>query len=371
MARFIFVYVFCVVLVCLAMQRPLADYLLNKYHVDVSGSKIFKNLYVKKFAEFYEILKIFDEKKEQRLASGDDRVVSPVADEDLDENLSEIFSKTKENKNLTRHDFSPQDQIGENPSGLNESEGSVAQISQNEQISQAAQIPPRKPQTVAAPQNLAEDKIVLKSGEEALFIGDSMMQPVAMHAKKSLSRLGIKSTDLSRHSTGLINKRYFDWQEATLEALAQNRNIKLVVVLLGANDSWGVKVDGRYKDFNSDEWADFYGGRVGEIYDAAQTAGARVIWLGAPCMRDEAFDAKMRRLNEIFKAGAKARGGRYFDTDEVVCDGGKYEAYLKDDKGKPVKARADDGIHINIKGSKIVSAQLMKQIEVLDENSTK
>lgn len=371
MARFIFVYVFCVVLVCFAMQRPLADYLLNKYHVDVSGSKIFKNLYVKKFAEFYEILKIFDEKKEQRLASGDDRVVSPVADEDLDENLSEIFSKTKENKNLTRHDFAPQDQIGENSSGANESEGSVAQNSQNEQSPQAAQISPRKPQTVVAPQNLAEDKIVLKSGEEALFIGDSMMQPVAMHAKKSLSRLGIKSTDLSRHSTGLINKRYFDWQEATLEALAQNRNIKLVVVLLGANDSWGVKVDGRYKDFNSDEWAAFYGGRVGEIYDAAQTAGARVIWLGTPCMRDEAFDAKMRRLNEIFKAGAKARGGRYFDTDEVVCDGGKYEVYLKDDKGKAVKARADDGIHINIKGSKIVSAQLMKQIEVLDESSTK
>ena len=359
MARFIFVYVFCVVLVCLAMQRPLADYLLNKYHVDVSGSKIFKNLYVKKFTEFYEILKIFDEKKEQRLASGDDRVVSPVADEDLDENLSEIFSKTKE------------DQIGENPSGANESEGSVAQNSQNEQILQASQISPRKPQTVVAPQNLAEDKIVLKSGEEVLFIGDSMMQPVAMHAKKSLSRLGIKSTDLSRHSTGLINKRYFDWQEATLETLAQNRNIKLVVVLLGANDSWGVKIGGRYKDFNSDEWADFYGGRVGEIYDAAQTAGARVIWLGAPCMRDEAFDAKMRRLNEIFKAGAKARGGRYFDTDGVVCNGGKYEAYLKDDKGKSVKARADDGIHINIKGSKIVSAQLMKQIEVLDENSTK
>ena len=113
-------------------------------------------------------------------------------------------------------------------------------------------------------------KLEVHKGDEFLFIGDSLMQGVAIALNRDLIDLGLKANDLSKQNTGLSYKSYFDWAKATKEAFAKNPNIKYLVVLLGANDPWDIKKGGVYHRFGSDSWIDIYTYRVNEIINIAK-----------------------------------------------------------------------------------------------------
>ncbi|EIQ6500553.1 DUF459 domain-containing protein, partial [Campylobacter jejuni] len=141
-------------------------------------------------------------------------------------------------------------------------------------------------------------KLELQNGDEFLFIGDSLMQGVAIALNRDLRNLNLKVTDLSKQNTGLSYKSYFDWSKATNEAFIKNSNIKYLVVLLGANDPWDIKKGGNYHRFGSPSWIDIYTNRVDEIIKIAKKHKAKVFWFEIPPVKKEDLNKKIQVLNK-------------------------------------------------------------------------
>ena len=96
----------------------------------------------------------------------------------------------------------------------------------------------------------SDDKIALKQGDSVLITGDSMMQYIGMIASQNYPKLGLKVLDLSKQSTGLLYKKSHNWAQVIKDTLTQNKDIKLLVMLIGANDPWGRSINGKFYELN-------------------------------------------------------------------------------------------------------------------------
>ena len=207
------------------------------------------------------------------------------------------------------------------------------------------------------------DKIVLKQGDSVLITGDSMMQYIGLKASQNYPKLGLKVLDLSKHSTGLLDKKSHNWAQIIKDTLAKNKNIKLLVMLIGANDPWGRSVNGNFYELNSSEWREFYTGRVDEIYKIAKASNVKVLWLSLPCMKKTGYEKKIKLLNDIYKSVSKQNGQFFINTSEYLCQNDEYKTHI-DIAGKRSKIRQDDGIHVNKVGSQILAGEILKRIEI-------
>ena len=209
----------------------------------------------------------------------------------------------------------------------------------------------------------SDDKIVLKQGDSVLITGDSMMQYIGMKASQNYPKLGLKVLDLSKQSTGLLYKKSHNWAQVIKDTLAKNQDIKLLVMLIGANDPWGRSINGKFYELNSSEWREFYTGRVDEIYKIAKASNVKVLWLSLPCMQKTDYAKKIELLNEIYKSVSEQNGQFFINTSEYLCQNDEYKTHI-DIAGKRSKIRQDDGIHINKVGSQILADEILKRIEI-------
>lgn len=207
------------------------------------------------------------------------------------------------------------------------------------------------------------DKIVLKQGDSVLITGDSMMQYIGIAARQNYPKLGLKVLDLSKQSTGLLYKKSHNWAQVIKDALAKNKDIKLLVMLIGANDLWGRSINGKFYKLNSPEWREFYTGRVDEIYQIAKASNVKVLWLSLPCMQKTDYAKKIKLLNEIYKSASEQNGQIFINTSEYLCQNDEYKTHI-DINGKRSKIRQDDGVHISKIGSQILADEILKRIEI-------
>lgn len=200
-----------------------------------------------------------------------------------------------------------------------------------------------------------DQHILLRRGDEVLFIGDSMMQSFAPHMQKWLqNQHGIRSFNLARHSTGLSNQAYYDWPQEAARRFADSPQLKLVVVMMGANDPWNIETaDKRLLAFKSPEWAQEYSARVLRIVSAAKAQGAQVIWIGLPPMRLGKYDAKIRYLDDTL--AAELAGQALYIRSRPLLDGGSgsYQDSIEH-QGKRLRVRHKDGIHLNSAGEALL-----------------
>ena len=208
-----------------------------------------------------------------------------------------------------------------------------------------------------------DDKIVLKQGDSVLITGDSMMQYIGMIASQNYPKLGLKVLDLSKQSTGLLYKKSHNWAQVIKDTLTQNQDIKLLVMLIGANDPWGRSINGKFYELNSSEWREFYARRVDEIYKIAKASNVKVLWLSLPCMQKTDYAKKIELLNEIYKSVSEQNGQIFINTSEYLCQNDNFLTHLNID-GKRSKIRQDDGIHISKIGSQILADEILKRIEI-------
>ena len=209
----------------------------------------------------------------------------------------------------------------------------------------------------------SDDKIVLKQGDSVLITGDSMMQYIGIAARQNYPKLGLKVLDLSKQSTGLLYKKSHNWAQVIKDTLAQNKDIKLLVMLIGANDPWGRSINGKFYELNSSEWREFYARRVDEIYKIAKASNVKVLWLSLPCMQKTDYAKKIELLNEIYKSASEQNGQFFINTSEYLCQNDNFLTHLNIN-GKRSKIRQDDGIHISKIGSQILADEILKRIEI-------
>ena len=222
-----------------------------------------------------------------------------------------------------------------------------------------SEAPPNPPAHTAA----GNDKILLAAGDHVLFIGDSMMQSFAPHMQKWLkNEHHINSNNLGRGSTGRSNQKYHAWPLEAEKRIAATPQLKLVVVMMGANDPWNIEtVSKRVLNFKSPEWAAEYGARALRIVAAAKRQGAEVIWIGLPHMRLAKYNPKIRFLDDTL---AQHLAGQviYIRSHELLDGGsGKYRDSIEKD-GKLIRVRHKDGIHLNAAGELLILEEVKKYI---------
>ncbi|HED6843148.1 TPA: DUF459 domain-containing protein [Campylobacter coli] len=212
-------------------------------------------------------------------------------------------------------------------------------------------------------------KLEVHKGDEFLFIGDSLMQGVAIALNRDLIDLGLKANDLSKQNTGLSYKSYFDWAKATKEAFAKNPNIKYLVVLVGANDPWDIKKGGVYHRFGSDSWIDIYTYRVNEIINIAKQHQAKILWFEVPPVKKDELNEKIQILNKIYSEEILKNKQIFINTKLFFSVNDEFSTYIKNENNKSVKMRTDDGIHFTPNGAKEMSKLLLEHITIKEENA--
>lgn len=201
-----------------------------------------------------------------------------------------------------------------------------------------------------------------------LFIGDSLMQGVAISLNKDLKNLGIKTINLSKQNTGLSYKSYFNWANATKTTLQKNPNIKYLVVLLGVNDPWDIKKNGIYHHFNSPSWLKIYTHRVQELISIAKKYNVKIFWYEIPPVKKEDLNKKIIILNNIYQNIVINNDEIFIPTKAFFSHENKFSTYIKDENNKSIKIRTDDGIHFTPTGAKKMSELLMRYIKIKGEN---
>lgn len=366
MARFFFVIFSAFLLVCFVMNKSISRYLEQRYHI-----------------YFFPQSEILDEANAFFVKL--EKIKNVLFEEDLpnlDGNFSLNLSTQSSNPQNLTPNLNPKNaslgEISRDEISWQDLNANLKPQSQNLALNLNSQSPnpslnlnanssenPQNFQSLNAQEIIK--KLDIKEGEEFLLMGDSMMQGVATALVKDLKNLGIKSTNLSKQNTGLSYKNYFNWAEAIQFSLENNANIKYLAVLLGANDPWDLKEKGKFYSFKSEEWREIYAKRVDEIMQIAKNFGVRVLWYEIPPVRREILNEKIQILNEIYKNEIAANGEIFIFTSGAM-GGVAYSSYIKDENNRSLKVRADDGVHFNPRGAKIMSNLLLKHIEKKAEN---
>jgi hypothetical protein len=163
----------------------------------------------------------------------------------------------------------------------------------------------------------------------------------------------------SQQATGFTRYRQTNLEEALAAQLAEGP-IDVAVISFGANDVQGIFVDGRVALLLSPRWQAEIAARITRYVGLLRAQGAVVVWVGLPVMRDPGFDAQVQALNR-FHAGVMAGlGVPFIDTrGAAVGPDGGYASHLPDrTSGAPWLVRAGDGIHMSMKGYRLLTDAL-------------
>ncbi|EAI5962770.1 hypothetical protein cco10_06625 [Campylobacter coli 90-3] len=321
--RFFFILIIVFILVCLVMNQSIFSYIEQKYH----------------FA-FYPKNDILQEANSFKNKLEQIRAI--LSNEPLPQNIEENIM------------------VQEDMDELNASNDFIDKNTTIEDIQQT------EDENVSFIDNT---KLEVHKGDEFLFIGDSLMQGVAIALNRDLIDLGLKANDLSKQNTGLSYKSYFDWAKATKEAFAKNPNIKYLVVLLGANDPWDIKKGGIYHRFGSDSWIDIYTYRVNEIINIAKQHHAKILWFEIPPVKKNELNEKIQILNKIYSEEILKNKQIFINTKLFFSVNDEFSTYIKNENNKSIKMRTDDGIHFTSNGAKEMSELLLQHITIKEENA--
>ena len=337
MFRFILVNILMLVVLVFFTQNSLIFYIEQRFHSSFGLDELLKGTEFSKGAEIFKAFGVFVDTSAN--------VIFDNNSQSADGAVFEINKQNDSEANIT-NDIMPFDD------NITINIRTSAQISdENASVD-----------TIIIEQR-SDDKIVLKQGDSVLITGDSMMQYIGMIASQNYPKLGLKVLDLSKQSTGLLYKKSHNWAQIIKDTLAKNKDIKLLVMLIGANDLWGRSINGKFYKLNSPEWREFYARRVDEIYKIAKASNVKVLWLSLPCMQKTDYAKKIELLNEIYKSVSEQNGQFFINTSEYLCQNDNFLTHLNIN-GKRSKIRQDDGIHISKIGSQILADEILKRIEI-------
>ena len=209
-----------------------------------------------------------------------------------------------------------------------------------------------------------EGRIILEPESTFLFIGDSLMQGVGMTLGLELKKRGFNVIDIAKQSTGLTYVDFFDWGKTLSDAFAKNPHIKVVVIMVGANDPYNMP---KIK-YASPEWVEVYSARIRAILETANAHNAIVVWYEVPIVKKPSLNAKLEFLNTLYAREVASFKAVFLPSNAALAPEGVYTAYGKTQAGKSVKLRANDGIHFSGEGSRVMGGLLLERLEMVDSS---
>ena len=191
-------------------------------------------------------------------------------------------------------------------------------------------------------------KINLEANSTVILVGDSIMSGFGWGLENLLKSRQVKVKNFAKASTGLLNKKFYDWRSELDKILEENDdNNTVLMAIFGANDAYSFNFGKKIAKFGTEEWANEYKKRIDEIYEIVKKYETGLVWLGLPCMQNEKFSEKMNALNKIYKEMANEKGVKFISLSDALCKDGKF---LKTDDAKK-SLRGEDGVHLSMHGS--------------------
>lgn len=207
-----------------------------------------------------------------------------------------------------------------------------------------------------------------QSPRNVVLVGDSMM---AVGLAPNLVRMlekdpGFRVFRAHKSATGLSRPDVYDWTATWREVAAQTRP-DIVICAMGGNDAQNVKFEGKVLTYGTRAWDDLYRRRVREFASLLSANGTRVLWVGLPVMRAPDFAARMRHLNDLVRQETATLPGVTFleSTPFVAGPDGAFAAFLPDARGRMVRVRTDDGVHLTDPGGRRLAEHIVSWIRSL------
>lgn len=222
----------------------------------------------------------------------------------------------------------------------------------------------------ALEQQLPDHLFKLEKGQKVFFVGDSLMQGVAPHVMRMLRKeYKIESINLSKQSTGLAYPHIFDWPKLADTTFEAHPDIKLMIVFMGPNDPWPFPVIRGYPHikFNSPEWEGVYRTRIQKLINTAAKRNARVLWIGAPNVKDPKLNAGIIRLNRIYQSQVTIAKQQYLPSNDILgMPDHNFVKFIQIPNKGNVALRTNDGIHFTTIGQKRIADKIFSLLHFKD-----
>lgn len=167
----------------------------------------------------------------------------------------------------------------------------------------------------------------------------------------------------TKQSTGFTRYKSLNLLNEARSQLA-TQPVDLAVVSFGANDTWDIWEEGQLMPYMGEEWQRVIGERVRAYIEQLRDSGADVVWVGLPAMRKTAFNEQVKQMNDFNQKLMCELKVPFIDTlPKSLDDDGNYTEMLqKGGEGAPIRARAEDGIHMTMTGYRILIEDMTKDI---------
>lgn len=151
--------------------------------------------------------------------------------------------------------------------------------------------------------------------------------------------------------------------EDRLAGILTEGPVDVAVISFGANDTQGIYVNGKVAPLLSARWKAEIAARITRYVKVLQAQGASVVWVGLPVMRDPKYDAQVQGLNAFYAGLMAELNVPFIDTRSAAADEqGRYASHLPGKDGVPWLVRAGDGIHMSMKGYRLLTDSLATRL---------
>jgi hypothetical protein len=206
------------------------------------------------------------------------------------------------------------------------------------------------------PRQLGEPPARPRGLRTVLVTGDSLAQPLDAKVARAFATAGagVRVIRDARIGTSISQPDIVDWGRLAATQVRRDRP-EAVVMFMGANEGFPMRVRGRTVTCCGVDWAAEYAFRARQMMNTYRQAGAaRVYWLSLPGPRDPARQRISRAVNAaIAVAAAPYRAQvRIVDMSDLFTPGGRYRAAMPVD-GRRELVRQADGVHLNDAGATV------------------
>lgn len=177
--------------------------------------------------------------------------------------------------------------------------------------------------------------------------------------ERALGEEGFTVKRRGKPSSGLARPDFFDWPREAERLVARHRH-DAAIVMFGGNDVQGLRMPDRsWIRWQDEGWSREYAARVAKMCEILRPQGQRIFWIGMPIVRPPKMRGRVLRVNTIFRAEMAIRKQAHFveTWDRMAGPDGDYAERLvvkpppEGRRGKRVRVRADDGVHLTTAGA--------------------
>jgi uncharacterized protein len=162
-----------------------------------------------------------------------------------------------------------------------------------------------------------------------------------------------------KDGTGITRPDYFDWAAEARRQVAVY-HADATIVMIGGNDFQNIVAGGRVLLAGSKPWTREYQRRVTTLMRIwAQGGRHRVYWLSMPPSRNPSWAYDDWQIdNALRRAAPQVQGALFVNINGPITNRGHYADYVRY-RGQIIAVREDDGVHVNLAGSQIVTNDII------------